>query len=339
MKINIIWARMLALVLVVAQFMCFMPVASAELSDGLSVEDDILIEDGEIEAEELDFVSLDEIIGDSQNALEGESVPEPDGSFLSTDDAEPTSEDTVPEVVYCEIIYDINGHGKAPQNIGAELGALLAYPGEPYVEGFVFTGWYREPECTTLWNFDEDVVIEDTTLYAGWKAIPVEDPIEETPIEEESDALAKEPEMPSGETVEENEVNTDSLPDSEPGEGEDEEVVILENVEDIEEEPVPDLSDTGLELEKDLADEGEEEPPVMLRGLKGTMGEKSGLCGTNLTWTLDDNGLLTISGTGAMTSHPWVAADVNIVSIESGVTSICDSAFEGCGALTKPRLR
>ena len=30
----------------------------------------------------------------------------------------------------------------------------------------------------------------------------------------------------------------------------------------------------------------------------------SGTCGDNLTWTLDNNGTLTISGTGKMTSSP-----------------------------------
>ncbi|MBR4723694.1 MAG: hypothetical protein IK072_03050, partial [Clostridia bacterium] len=31
----------------------------------------------------------------------------------------------------------------------------------------------------------------------------------------------------------------------------------------------------------------------------------NGTCGDNLTWTLDDNGRLTISGTGTMTDHAW----------------------------------
>ena len=36
-----------------------------------------------------------------------------------------------------------------------------------------------------------------------------------------------------------------------------------------------------------------------------TKADASGTCGANLTWTLDDEGTLTISGSGYMTSHPW----------------------------------
>ena len=31
-----------------------------------------------------------------------------------------------------------------------------------------FDGWYTEPECETEWDFDNDVVMEDMTLYAHW---------------------------------------------------------------------------------------------------------------------------------------------------------------------------
>jgi len=34
---------------------------------------------------------------------------------------------------------------------------------------------------------------------------------------------------------------------------------------------------------------------------------KSGKCGANLTWTLDDEGTLTISGTGKMDSYRWLS--------------------------------
>ena len=60
----------------------------------------------------------------------------------------------------------------------------------------------------------------------------------------------------------------------------------------------------------------------------------SGTCGENLTWKIED-GVLTISGTGAMTDYsssqgpqlPWAAAKIKSVVIESGVTSIGNSAF------------
>ena len=67
----------------------------------------------------------------------------------------------------------------------------------------------------------------------------------------------------------------------------------------------------------------------------------SGTCGENLTWKLED-GVLTISGTGAMTDYspiqgpqlPWAAAKIKSVVIESGVTSIGDFAFAGQVGLT-----
>ena len=66
----------------------------------------------------------------------------------------------------------------------------------------------------------------------------------------------------------------------------------------------------------------------------------SGTCGENLTWTLDNEGTLTISGTGAMTDYyydaPWHSSSENIKSvvIEDSVTSIGYSAFYGCSNLT-----
>ena len=66
----------------------------------------------------------------------------------------------------------------------------------------------------------------------------------------------------------------------------------------------------------------------------------TGTCGTNgnnLTWTLDDEGLLTISGTGEMDYSyyaPWPRSKVKTVTIENGVTSIKDNAFYNCESLT-----
>ena len=68
-----------------------------------------------------------------------------------------------------------------------------------------------------------------------------------------------------------------------------------------------------------------------------------GSCGQNVTWILDENGTLTISGAGAMTDFanasdaPWYSerAQIKKIVIESGVTSIGDRAFYNCTELTE----
>ena len=68
----------------------------------------------------------------------------------------------------------------------------------------------------------------------------------------------------------------------------------------------------------------------------------SGTCGDNVTWTLDDVGTLTISGTGPMkvyisySSVPWFSnrSSVKKVVIADGVTTIGDEAFYYCTSLT-----
>jgi len=71
----------------------------------------------------------------------------------------------------------------------------------------------------------------------------------------------------------------------------------------------------------------------------GTCGAE-GNNGDNLTWILDDEGVLTISGTGAMANwrkkmSPWygIYYKVKSVVIEDGVTSIGNYAFFSCASL------
>ena len=55
------------------------------------------------------------------------------------------------------------------------------------------------------------------------------------------------------------------------------------------------------------------------------------------TWTLD-NGVLTVSGNGAMADYdwddaaPWVSEDVRKIVVEQGVTVIGSHAFYGCSS-------
>ena len=69
----------------------------------------------------------------------------------------------------------------------------------------------------------------------------------------------------------------------------------------------------------------------------------SGSCGENLTWTLEENGTLTISGMGRMQDYsrwidtPWysIRSQIKSVIIKNGVTSIGNMAFGDCEALTE----
>ncbi len=74
-------------------------------------------------------------------------------------------------------------------------------------------------------------------------------------------------------------------------------------------------------------------------------GKETGTCGENLTYEIDRlTGILTISGTGAMTNYsssssfvPWDSyrSFIKEVVIENGVTSIDSDAFEDCTSLTE----
>lgn len=75
----------------------------------------------------------------------------------------------------------------------------------------------------------------------------------------------------------------------------------------------------------------------------GALFAESGTCGENLTWDLTD-GVLTISGTGAMTDYakvsdvPWynyIGGITNVVFAEGcGITTIGDRSFVYCSSLT-----
>jgi hypothetical protein len=86
----------------------------------------------------------------------------------------------------------------------------------------------------------------------------------------------------------------------------------------------------------------EGEPEIIASGYCGAEGD-----GTNLTWTLDSEGLLTVTGTGAMKdrewydqSHPWYSyrQDIKTAVIEDGVTTVGSSAFYSCSKLTQVLL-
>lgn len=63
---------------------------------------------------------------------------------------------------------------------------------------------------------------------------------------------------------------------------------------------------------------------------------QSGHCGENVTWTLDDNGTLTISGNGPMwNANVFGHGDsIDTVIIKNGVTAIGNRSFYSCNDMT-----
>ena len=66
--------------------------------------------------------------------------------------------------------------------------------------------------------------------------------------------------------------------------------------------------------------------------------ESSGSCGDNITWTLDDDDNLTLTGSGQMADYnetyerPW-SDNVKTVKFAGDITGIGSSAFRGCSSL------
>ncbi|MBQ4417473.1 MAG: InlB B-repeat-containing protein, partial [Butyrivibrio sp.] len=79
------------------------------------------------------------------------------------------------------VTFDVNGHGEAPDKITAESETTIKEPAAPKEDGFAFTGWYRDKDTADTsatdeetaekekWDFENDIVTKDMTLYAGWK--------------------------------------------------------------------------------------------------------------------------------------------------------------------------
>lgn len=81
-------------------------------------------------------------------------------------------------------------------------------------------------------------------------------------------------------------------------------------------------------------------------GKEINLSEESGICGENLTWKLEAQNLLVISGTGKMQDYtyksemPWYSYinDIKEVVLEEGVTTIGDYAFYGMTNLTSIKI-
>ena len=69
------------------------------------------------------------------------------------------------------VVFDSN-NGSFSNAYSLELtvdtGSLLTVPEEPIRDGYVFVGWAKDSEGTQLWDFSNDKVANNITLYAVW---------------------------------------------------------------------------------------------------------------------------------------------------------------------------
>jgi uncharacterized repeat protein (TIGR02543 family) len=67
------------------------------------------------------------------------------------------------------VSFDMMEHGSAIAALtGVPENGKITAPTAPTADNYSFGGWYKEEACTNAWDFENDVVTENTTLYAKW---------------------------------------------------------------------------------------------------------------------------------------------------------------------------
>lgn len=59
--------------------------------------------------------------------------------------------------------------GSQIENQNVMYGQLVDIKENPVKEGYTFTGWYTDKDCTKQFDVTKDKVNESLTLYSGWK--------------------------------------------------------------------------------------------------------------------------------------------------------------------------
>ena len=70
------------------------------------------------------------------------------------------------------VSFNLNGHGETtPETQKVYTSKTATKLADPKSNGYIFTGWYTDKECTNPFDFNT-AITKDITLYAGWEAIP-----------------------------------------------------------------------------------------------------------------------------------------------------------------------
>lgn len=69
-----------------------------------------------------------------------------------------------------DVTFNMQDHGAAIDAQHILDGGKATRPDDPIAIGYDFGGWYKEAACTNAWDFANDVITEDTELFAKWTA-------------------------------------------------------------------------------------------------------------------------------------------------------------------------
>ncbi|WP_058308639.1 InlB B-repeat-containing protein [Gracilibacillus massiliensis] len=127
---------------------------------------------------------IDAITGDYGKVIEAQVDPVREGhSFqgwyfdeeltqaFNFQDATMPAEDIILYAKWEKNEYHVTFNSNGGSDVTSQLIAYkeqVSEPEEPEREHYQFAGWYKDQAQTEAWNFEEDVVTEDLTLYAKW---------------------------------------------------------------------------------------------------------------------------------------------------------------------------
>lgn len=67
----------------------------------------------------------------------------------------------------CVVVFQSNG-GSELEDVTVQFGEKILRPKDPVREGYELEGWYTDIHLTKEWNFEEDTVEGNMSLYAKW---------------------------------------------------------------------------------------------------------------------------------------------------------------------------
>ena len=100
--------------------------------------------------------------------------------FFIAKTADNQNSDQVEKKTLPAVTFDLNGKGPTyktlfdiPVDVSDSenpVGSKIPAPVSPGSSGYQFAGWYKTSACTdgTMWDFENDTITENTTLYAKW---------------------------------------------------------------------------------------------------------------------------------------------------------------------------